>query len=437
MHLPRGLTELSLVSGPLHVALIAGALLAVGMLLLRRDRTWWTRRVPLAVAIAAVLLGAIWLVVSRLKSWPDGVPLPVAAWAGCALLGLVLLGLGWTRRSWRWRLLSVAAAVLLVAGAADGIDTVFGAFPTVGTAMQLPPYDAVPLGAALAARGAPDPPVAGQTPAQSWHPPAGLPTHGAVFQAIIPATHSRFAARPAWVYVPPAYLAAHRPQLPVLLLIGGQPGGSRDWLDGGRLAQQMDAWANAHAGLAPIVVMPDALGGETANPLCMDSALGRADTYLARDVTAWATATLQPDPDHARWAVGGFSYGGTCALQLAVAHPDLFPTFFDASGQQAPTLGTHAATVAATFGGDATAFANVDPLTELARHPHPGTAGYLVVGAQDRNYRSQQEVVVAAARAAGVQVVATQLPGGHNWSVWRPALTQALPWLAARMGLTP
>ena len=111
-----------------------------------------------------------------------------------------------------------------------------------------------------------------------------MPAAGAVTEVSIPATASGFAARSAWVYVPPAYLTPSHPLLPVLMMIGGQPGGPRDWLDGGQLAQQMDAWAAAHAGLAPVVVMPDGIGSALSNPLCMNSALGQVDTYLTSDV---------------------------------------------------------------------------------------------------------------------------------------------------------
>jgi enterochelin esterase-like enzyme len=262
-----------------------------------------------------------------------------------------------------------------------------------------------------------------------------MPRTGAVTEVAIPPTTSGFSARSAWIYVPPAYLTPNHPLLPVLFLIAGQPGTPRDWLDGGQLAQQMDTWAAAHAGLAPVVVMPDATGSMTGNPLCMNSALGQADTYLATDVVSWVSSALRVDPDHAHWAVGGYSYGGTCALQLAVAHPGVFPSFLDISGQRSPTLGGRARTVAATFGGNTQAFAAVDPIEELATRPEPGSAGYVVVGAQDHVYRRGQQAVAAAARAAGMSITYRELPGAHNWDVWRPALTDALPWLSARMGL--
>jgi S-formylglutathione hydrolase FrmB len=148
-------------------------------------------------------------------------------------------------------------------------------------------------------------------------------------------------------------------------------------------------------------------------------------------------SALQVDPDHRHWAVGGFSFGGTCALQLAVAHPDLFPTFFDASGQQAPTLGDRSRTVAVAFSGNEAAYAAHDPLTELASRRFSGSAGYLVVGAQDLSYAPQARAVADAATAAGMSVTLTELPGGHDWGVWAAGFDRAMPWLATRMGLTP
>lgn len=438
MHTWGWLTALSLVHGPLHLALVLLPVPAmIGLLLLRRNRAWWTRRVPIALTVAAALVGVVVIALAVLKPWPDPLDPPVLAWLGVGFLGLTLLILGWRRSRWWVRVLAPLATLLVVVGAADGIDTYFGSYPTIGAAFQAPVYDQTTSTAVLRHAAESSPALTTPIPVDAWRPPAGMPTAGEVFEANIPATRSGFSARSAWVYVPPAYRMPRHPLLPLLVMIGGQPGGPRDWLDGGALAQQWDTWAAAHGGLAPIVVMPDGTGGQVANPLCMDSALGKADTYLSSDVVTWATSALQVDPNHAHWAVGGFSYGGTCALQLAVAHPDLFPTFLDVSGQQEPTLGGRARTLAATFGGNQQAWAAVDPLHELAAHPEPGSAGYVAVGKDDRNYRPQAMAVADAARAAGIAITYQELPGGHDWGVWRPALTGAIPWLAARMRLAP
>jgi signal transduction histidine kinase len=78
------------------------------------------------------------------------------------------------------------------------------------------------------------------------------------------------------------------------------------------------------------------------------------------------------NPNTATWAIGGVSNGGTCSLQMAVTAPDVYRTFLDISGEAEPTLGGHADTVAATFGGDEAAFAAVNPLDVLAARSFPG-----------------------------------------------------------------
>ncbi len=419
-----------LLSGSLATGLSAAVFLGLLVLLAgHRGRRWFTRRVPLAVLATVLLLGIAWGMLLVLKPFPDGLPWTVPLWIGAALLAVCLAVVGWPGQRWWRRGLAVLALVSVVLGAANDVNRVYQPFPTVSAALQLPPYDEVTAGQVLTR--VPSTPVA---PAQ-WSPPAGMPATGALTQVTIPATTSGFPARPGWLYLPPAYLTPNRPLLPVWVMLGGQPGSPRDWIDGGQLAHRLDAWAAAHHGLAPVVVMPDDLGGEVTNPLCLDSAIGRADSYLSVDVPAWVQATLQVDTDHAHWAVGGFSYGGTCALQLAVGHPSVYPTFFDVSGQRGPTLGGRADTVQATFAGDTAAFDAVDPLHELTTRRYSQLAAYIAVGSGDREYLPQARDVTAALRAAGAAVNTAELPGRHSWDVWGAAFQGALPWLAGHTGL--
>jgi enterochelin esterase-like enzyme len=275
------------------------------------------------------------------------------------------------------------------------------------------------------------------TPVDSaWRPPVRMPAAGIVTEATIPGTESGFVARPAVLYLPPAYLTSPRAVLPVMVMIAGQPGAPQDWFTGGRLATTLDAYAARHQGLAPVVVVVDALGWQEANPLCLDSALGHDATYLARDVPAWITATLQVSTDPAHWAIGGFSYGGTCAIQLAVNYPDVYPNFLDFLGQDEPSLGDHASTVAAAYAGDEAAFSAVNPADVLHRHPFPELTGVFVAGATDDEYRPQQQRMFAAARAAGASVRYYELPGGHEAATWASALEHELDWAGRQLGLT-
>ncbi|NUS94293.1 MAG: esterase, partial [Nocardia sp.] len=162
---------------------------------------------------------------------------------------------------------------------------------------------------------------------------------------------------------------------------------------------------------------------------------GNAATYLAVDVPEWVRTHLQVDPDPRAWAVGGLSYGGTCALQLATTRPDVYPTFLDLSGQAEPTLGDRESTLRAAFGDDAAAFARNNPADLLAQNRYPDSAGAFVVGLADSEYRAGMERLAAAARAAGMDVHLTEIPGGHSFAVWSAGLEKELPWLGRRLGL--
>jgi S-formylglutathione hydrolase FrmB len=426
----------SLLRGPAPAVVVAAAAVAATVLVRPRGAPlrWWTRLVPAALGSAAVvvalLLLAGWAVLREWLPWPVG----ACAAGAVAAVALAVVGARGGARPGR----VIAAATVVVLAAACGVNVYYGEFPTPRTALGLGYPDQTDLvavpGKAQRLVAAADGPLD-----RVWSPPAGMPGAGQVSEVVIPAPVSGFAARSGWVYLPPAYLSGVRAQLPVLVLLPGQPGDPRDWLDGGRLAERMDRYAAAHHGLAPVVVLPDDLGSEFANPLCLDSQLGNAATYLAVDVPTWIRRTLQVDPDPARWAIGGLSHGGTCALQMALTAPQVYPTFLDISGQDEPSLGTRADTVHAAFGvGPAAeaAFHAVNPLDLLRTRRYLQTAGQLVAGADDTEFRPQADRVAAALRSAGVPATLTVLPGAHTWDVWGPGLEAELPWLGTRLGLT-
>ncbi|MCE3551377.1 esterase family protein [Pseudonocardia sp. RS11V-5] len=425
-----GLMDAPLIAGPLPTTVTVLGAVAGVVLLVGRTRRWWLRSVPVAAVVGAVVVGLVLLVMAVLRPFPDPLPPRVLIWIGVVVAAFALAAYKLRRGWWRAGVAVVAALLVLLTGAIK-INAVYGYRPTLNAALGLPFSNQVDL-ADVAAAPLLDAPPAGPL-ASAWSPPADMPRRGRISEVTVPGTVSGFAARPAWVYLPPAYLTSPRPRLPVLELIAGQPGGPEDWLLAGRLSEVMDSFAAAHQGLAPVVVVPDATGSDLANTLCLDSRLGNAETYLARDVPDWAAATLQTAPGP--MAVGGFSFGGTCALQLALRHPDTFPTFLDVSGQAEPTLGDRASTVAAAFGGDDGAFDRVAPMSELRRRAYPDLHGTLVVGRDDDTYRPQAERVAAAARAAGATIALVELPAGHSWSLASQALGAALPWLAGRLGV--
>lgn len=452
----------SLIAGPVPVIVLVSALLALAWLVAGRNapRPGFMRRgslrrgarggsadgaasvrwlaicVPLIVLAAGGVIALLtWLINNVWRPFPDSLPFTIVFWSWVALVGMVLafarqLLLG----TWPRRAAAIAAGLLVLAAAANQVNGFFQAYPSPRVALA-PWLDPKPVFTrtvdVMEVVAKP-----GQALGGIWHPPPGMLKTGAVYQVNIPGVRSGFAARPGYIYLPPAYLATPRPELPVLVLLAGQPGSPRAWLDSGRIQAMMDAFALHHKGLAPVVVMPDDLGSEFANPLCMNSRLGQVQTYLTVDVPNWITGHLQVRSPDRGWAIGGFSEGGTCAIQLATQVPRLYPVFVDISGQLEPTLGNRHLTIGRAFGGDATAYARVDPIAVLSHTRFPRGAGVFVGGVNDSVYTPQQRTMYLAARHAGMQVTFMDLPGGHSWRVWRGGLEHNVAWLAARLGIT-
>lgn len=433
------ISTLDLISGPFPTVVAILAAMSGVVLLLRRSRTWLLQVPGAALVAGALAVLANWFAVNVAAISAYDLPWPVIAWVGGGFFAvlLMILQLVWGR-SWR-RVLAPMAAVLVLAAAAMQVNAYYGAFRTVGDITGASTANIAPLpasaeisqaGHGLAARTS-GPVVDG------WVKPAGLPLVGTVSSVHIPGSVSGFTGRTGFVYLPPAYQAPKRPLLPVLILIPGQPGSPADWIKAGRLQQSMDAFAAAHQGLAPVVVVPDVNGATAANTMCMDSRIAKAGTYLSVDVPAWVKKTLAVDPNSQHWAVGGFSFGGTCALQMATLHPKEFPSAIDLSGEEEPALSAdRSATIAAAFGGDTAAFDALIPMALMAKNHYPDSHIYFAAGAQDDRFTGYMNRVSAAAKAAGMTVTTQSAPGaGHSWEVPVTALPQALDWLAPRLGL--
>ena len=219
-------------------------------------------------------------------------------------------------------------------------------------------------------------------------------------------------------------------------MLSGQPGGPVNLFSSGQLGTVLDDYSRAHNGLAPIVVVPDHLGQSDQNPMCLDSPLGNAATYLTVDVPAWISQNLNVAPDRTEWAIGGFSEGGTCAIQLGAAYPRLFGSILDISGEIAPKRGSVQATIRDAFGGSTAAYDRAKPSSILkANAPYSDTLAIFTVGSQDARYRPAATQLASDARSAGMTVISFDSPSAHDWHSVDYSVRRALPELARRWGL--
>ncbi|ABY24911.1 integral membrane protein [Renibacterium salmoninarum ATCC 33209] len=397
--------------------------------------------VPSALVIGAVVgFGAKFLIDDLINPW--GAPLDWRIYLfvgiGVAALALLVPRMFGSKR-WFIKIIAPIALILVVVAVAGQINQVFGGYPTLGSIWG-------DNGVKIEVQSTPPPDqslvLTAQTPTvklADWVPPADMPAKGKVVRVAIPGTVSGVISGDNYIYIPPAYQVENPANVPVLVLIHGNPGGSIDWLQSGQLAQEMDAYAAANKGIAPLVVMPDVSANYSSPnwPLCMDSNLSKGGTFLAVDVPNYVRSTYRLGLGSSQqFAIGGFSFGGTCALQMGTVFPAHYHTFIDISGERAPFMtGGDAAIVKTYFGGDAAAFAKVNPLDVLKSSKLSNSKALVIVGGNDGTYRPQNEEVFRALKTAGVQASFQLLPGGHSWSVWKPGLMNNIDWLMQQYGV--
>jgi S-formylglutathione hydrolase FrmB len=257
------------------------------------------------------------------------------------------------------------------------------------------------------------------------------PQQGAVVPVDTGSAASGFRHRGEWVYLPPAWFTGAPPRLPAVLMIGGEFNTSADWIRAGDAVATLDAFASAHGGNAPLAVFADATGGFTVDTECVNGSRGNAADHLLDDVIP-RVAEQFGLAAQAKWGVVGFSSGGTCAVDLAVMHPDRFSAFVDIGGDISPNAGTRGQTIDRLFGGDAAAWARFDPSTVITRHgPYSDLVGLFAVPGSVGH--TAAESLCQLGTVNGIDCAVVGLPGKHDWPSAASAFATTLPWLAGRL----
>jgi len=269
---------------------------------------------------------------------------------------------------------------------------------------------------------------------------ANAPKEGHVYPLAIPGTKSHFNAREGWIYIPPAAYTAQRLSLPVVVLLGGIPGGPKDWIAAGGADTILDAFASKHHGVTPIVVGADSLGTPFNDTECVDSPRGNAETYLTQDLPAYIRAQFDVSSNPAKWAIGGLSDGGMCGAMLALRHPDTYRYFLDFGGSLGPSINnSKVKTISTLFAGSETAWQD-HQIDYILAHLNPQTSqvgGYFTVGDSDsRQSIAEANGLYQSAIKGRLNTVFRSLPGHHTFDVWKLSLTLALPWLSNQLGAT-
>jgi S-formylglutathione hydrolase FrmB len=158
-------------------------------------------------------------------------------------------------------------------------------------------------------------------------------------------------------------------------------------------------------------------------------------------VPLFVEQTLGIAPDPSRWALVGYSEGGTCALTLALRHPGIYGRFVDIAGDPAPNYwGGPRATLQTLYAGNTTAQALHSPSWLLQRHGYPGMVAWFATANSDALRASNAQLTAQSARA-GIEVQTFNSPGGHTWTYAHQAFARIYPglvgYLSADQAVTP
>lgn len=433
------LARVHLTQGWLPATLFTLTALALALLVLTgmTHGRWRTllRQAAAALGIGALGLLATWLVsdVFMLFGVSLGWMVIISVALGFMTAGFAVCILI-TARGWR-RILAALTIMLCLLSTGLRVDIIYGEFTTLGSLFSVslyPDYESH-----RAAR-----PAMSVAQWRSLASRGDLPAHprtGRSYSVRIPNGRSRFTARPADIYLPPAALSDRPPALPVFVLLAGQPGSPDRLFTAGAIPAMLDAYAAQHDGLAPVVVSPDQNGSSSHNSLCVDSPVyGKAETYLSDDVPAWIRTELPVADQPQQWAIGGFSQGGTCSTQLGARHPNVYGNMLPADGELEPTQGRQEQMIRDYFGGDRERFLSQVPARAMLERAPSNQRLFTAAGSNDKQSQHSMMVIAKAAEQAGMSVRAVVTQGsGHDWHTVKTAWKPGLEWLGEAMGLGP
>jgi enterochelin esterase-like enzyme len=253
-------------------------------------------------------------------------------------------------------------------------------------------------------------------------------TDGELVRLSVPDNGSGFGRSSAMVWLPPQYFQQPNNRFRVVYLFHGSPGVAKDWYRGGeagRIGLQL-----SREGKPAILVAPRMSRDWLDDPECVDGVHQRIESHLLKDVIPAVDASLRSVTTRHGRIFAGMSAGGFCALNLGLRNRSVTSTILDLSGFTRPT---HSGGLKALFGPSGSDAARQNTPAEYAGSlpRNPAMSLWLDSGSSDRRVLSDIAAIAPVLRSRGYTVVERVRPGAHTYSVWRPALHDALRWALA------
>ncbi|GAA0422584.1 alpha/beta hydrolase-fold protein [Streptomyces luteireticuli] len=245
------------------------------------------------------------------------------------------------------------------------------------------------------------------------------------------------AVNPAYVYLPPQYFQKQyqRTRFPVMVAVSGYPGGRasvarnlRVPLNAARLLEERKMSPTVIVMLAPTIASP-------RDTECVDVPDGpQAETFFTKDLPEALRSAYRVGEHATSWGVLGYSSGGTCALQLAMRAPEVYPVAASLSGDF--RIKNDIAT-GNLFGSGEKAEERKrehDLMWRLENKPVPQVSLLVATSRKgEKNYEATEKFVDAA-HAKKLDVAQIVLPeGSHGFKTWQREIGEAMKWMSGRL----
>jgi enterochelin esterase-like enzyme len=228
-----------------------------------------------------------------------------------------------------------------------------------------------------------------------------------------------------YVVLPPGYAASPARRYPVLYLLHGVPGQPVQFLNVGQVATTEATLVAAGQMQPMILVMPAGGRSLLADTEWADGvSQGNAwETFIARDLVAAIDARYRTISGASGRGIAGLSEGGYGALNIGLHHPGEFGLMESWSGYMM------ADNIPAVFGHDPAVLAYNSPARQLLSVANQlrVSRSYIWFYCGTRDWLAAQNRAFAAELTRlGIGHRFFEVPGTHNWALWRGQMSQAL-----------
>jgi S-formylglutathione hydrolase FrmB len=231
-------------------------------------------------------------------------------------------------------------------------------------------------------------------------------------------SHALGGTLPFAVYLPPGY-AQSGARYPVIYFLHGLPASPYAYRGIGFVASALDS-----LGRTAIVVAPRGARDGDSDPEYLDWGPGRNwETAIASELPRYVDSRYRTIRGRGGRALVGLSAGGYGAVVLAIHHLADFSVIESWSGYFRPTNPGGTAVIPHAPAQSAHVLV---PLLRADERRRP-TFFAFYVGAADRRFRAENELLDRELQAAGVPHLFRVYPGAHEQSVWQE---HARRWLA-------